>query len=266
MAQSRARRAGGREFSLAVDAGVGSAGGTIGGELSGPAGTAIVSLVRVEQSPSGRFAFAISSCPVDLGGGSARFEVEVPGALPPPVVGTRCRLDYVIRADCRPSRWRRRRLVAPVALTAGERPVHEGPGRLDRVIPSQAARRFRLELVEALLEGGGHVSGRVHWESEAPEGGFSVTVACEEAWCTNYRFRSRRSPLLWKSDQLWAETCTTAADPDRRWSPFRVEIPAGAPQAVEGRAIAWRYTVDAVAAMHRAFADWAVVTPLRFEV
>jgi hypothetical protein len=144
--------------------------------------------------------------------------------------------------------------------------VHEGAGRLDRVIPSQAARRFRLELVEALLEGGGHVSGRVHWESEAPEGGFSVTVACEESWCTNFRLRSRRSPLLWKNEQLWAATCATTADPDRRWSPFRVEIPAGAPQAVEGRAIAWRYTVDAVTAMHRAFADWAVVTPLHFEV
>jgi len=266
MAQSRVRRAGGRELSLAVDAGVGSAGGAISGELSGPPGTATVSLVRVEQSPSGRFAFAISSCQVDLGGGSARFEVEVPRAVPPPVVGTRCRLDYVVRADCRASRWRRRRVVSPVAVTAGERPVHEAPGRFDRVIPSQAARRFRLELVEARLEGGGHVSGRVHWEFDAPKGGFSVTVACEESWCTNFRLRSRRSPLLWKNEQLWAETCATSADPDRRWSPFRVEIPAGAPHAVEGRAIAWRYTVDAVTAMHRAFADWAVVTPLHFEV
>jgi hypothetical protein len=251
---------------VALDAGVASAGGAIMGELWGPAGAVTVSLLRVEQSPSGRFAFTIGSCRVDLGSGSARFEVEVPGALPPAVVGRRCRLDYVISAHCRPSRWTRRRVVLPVSLTAGERPVHEDAGRLDRVIPSQAARRFRLELAEALLDGGGHISGRVHWESEAPEGGFSVTVACEEAWCTNYRFRSRRSPLLWETEQLWAETCTTPADADRRWSPFRVEIPATAPQAVEGRVIAWRYTVEAVAAMHRAFADWAVVTPLHFEV
>jgi len=55
-------------------------------------------------------------------------------------------------------------------------------------------------------------------------------------------------------------------DPDRRWTPFRIEIPTTAPQAVEGRAIAWRYTVEAASVMHRAFADWAVVTPLRFEV
>jgi hypothetical protein len=266
MAQSRTRRAGGRELSLALDAGVGSAGGAISGELSGPAGPAAVSLVRVEQSPSGRFAFTISSCRVELGGASARFEVEVPGVLPPAVVGRRCRLDYVVSADCRPSRWTRRRMVSPVALTAGERPVHEDQGRFDRVIPSHPARRFRLDLVEALLEGGGHVSGRVHWESEPPLGGFSVTVACEEAWCSNFRFRSRRSPLLWETEQLWTETCTTAADRDRRWSPFRVEIPAAAPQAVEGRAIAWRYTVEAVSATHRAFADWAVVTPLHFEV
>jgi len=266
MAQSRARRGDGRELSLAVDAGVRSAGGAISGELSGPSGAATVSLLRVEESPSGRFAFTISSCRVDLGGASARFEVEIPGALPPAVVGRRCRLDYVVSAHCRPSRWTRRRVELPVALTAGERPVHEDAGRLDRVIPSQAARRFRVDLVEALLEGGGHVSGRVHWESEPPEGGFAVTVACEEAWCTNFRFRPRRSPLLWKTEQLWAETCTAPADPDRRWSPFRVEIPATAPQAVEGRAIAWRYTVAAVSAMHHASAGWAVVTPLHFEV
>ena len=266
MAQSRSRRAGGRELRLALDTGVGSAPGAISGELSGPAGAATVSLVRVEQSPSGRFVFTMSSCQVELGGGSARFDVEIPDGLPPAVVGGRCRLDYVIGAHCRPSRWTRRRVELPVALAAGERPVHEDPGRVDRVIPSQSARRFRLELVEALLEGGGHISGRVHWESEAPEGGFSVTVACEEAWCTNFRFRSRRSPLLWKTEQLWARTCTTTADPGRRWSPFRVEIPATAPQAVEGRAIAWRYTVEAAGAVHRAFADWAVVTPLRFEV
>ena len=266
MARSRARRAGSRELRLALDTGVGSAGGAITGELSGPAGAATVSLLRVEQSPSGRFAFTISSCQVDLGGGAARFDVEVPGGCPPAVVGRRCRLGYVISAHCRPSRWTRLRVELPVALAAGERSVHEDPGRVDRVIPSQSARRFRLELVEALLEGSGHIIGRVHWETEPPEGGFSVTVACEEAWCTNFRFRSRRSPLLWKTEQLWAATCTTTADPDRRWSPFRVEIPASAPQAVEGRAIAWRYTVEAAAAAHRAFADWAVVTPLRFEV
>ena len=266
MAQSRARRAGGRELRLALDGGVGSAGGAISGELAGPAGAATVSLLRVEQSPSGRFVFPISSCRVDPGGASARFEVEVPGALPPAVVGRRCRLDYVMCADCRPSRWTRRRVVSPVTLTTGERSVHEDSGRLDRVIPSNAARRFHLDLVDALLEGGGHVSGRVHWESEAPVGGFSVTVACEEAWCTNFRFRSRRSPLLWKTEQLWADTCAATADPDRRWSPFRVEIPATAPQAVEGRVIAWRYTVEAEPATRRAFARRAVVTPLRFEV
>ena len=266
MAHSRVRRAGGRELTLALDAGAGTAGGAISGELSGPVGTATVSLVRVERSPSGRFEFAVSSCPVDLGSGRSRFEVDIPGALPPAVVGRRCRLDYVVRADCAPSRWTRRRAVAPVALTACERPVHEDSGRLDRVIPSNTARRFHLDLVDAVLEGGGHLSGRVHWNAEAPAGGFAVTVACEESWCTNFRLRSRRSPLLWEAEQLWAETCTATADADRRWSPFRVEIPTTAPQAVEGRVIAWRYTVEAVSAVRRAFAGRAVVTPLRFEV
>jgi len=68
---------------LALDTGVGSAGGAISGELSGPVGSVTVSLLRVEQSPSGRFAFTISSSRVELGGGSARFKVEVPSALPP---------------------------------------------------------------------------------------------------------------------------------------------------------------------------------------
>ena len=264
---SRRHRAGrGEELTLAIQSETGSAGGSISGDLSGPTGSATVSLVRVEHSPSGTFMFVVSSCKVDLAGAPARFELEVPAALPPAVVGGRCRLDYVVRAEFAYSRWRRRRAVSPVAVTAGERPVHEDPGRLDRVIPSNPARRFHLDLVDALLEGGGHLSGRVHWESEPPEGGFSVTVACEESWCTNFRFRSRRSPLLWQTERLWVETRAAAADADRHWSPFRVEIPATAPKAVEGRVIAWRYTVEAVSAMPHLFADRAVVTPLRFEV
>lgn len=266
MAWSHARRGGGRELTLAVDAGPGSPGEAIGGELSGPSGAATVSLLRVEQSPSGAFAFAVSSCRVDLGGTPVRFEVEVPGALPPAVVGRRCGLHYAVRAVCAPSRFTRQRAVSPVLLTTSERPVHEDPGRMDRVIPSHTARRFHLDLVEALLEGGGHLSGRVHWGSEVPEDGFSVTVACEEAWCTNFRFRSRRSPLLWETEQLWSDTCTAAVDPDRHWSPFRIEIPTHVPQAVEGRVIAWRYTVEALSTTRHVFADRAVVTPLRFEV
>jgi len=256
----------GEELTLAIQPETGSAGGSISGDLSGPTGSATVSLVRVEHSPSGTFMFVVSSCKVDLAGAPARFELEVPGALPPAVVGGRCRLDYIVRAEFAYSRWRRRRAVSPVAVTAGERSVHEDPGRLDRVIPSNPARRFHLDLVDALLEGGGHLSGRVHWESEPPEGGFSVTVACEEKRCTNFRFRSRRSPLLWQTERLWVETCAALADADRHWSPFRVEIPATAPKAVEGRVIAWRYTVEAVSAMPHLFADRAVVTPLRFEV
>jgi hypothetical protein len=266
MAWSRARGAGRRELTLAVDPEPAWAGGAISGELSGPAGAATVSLLRVEQSPGGTFAFAVSSCPVDLEATPARFEVAVPATVPPAVAGGRCRLHYAVRADCAPSRWVRRRAVSPVSISARDRPVHEDPGRLDRIIPSSAARRFHLDLVEALLEGGGHLSGRVHWDSEPPEGGFSVTVACEEAWCTNFRFRPRRSPLRWETEQLWVDTCTAAVDADRRWSPFRVEIPTHMPQAVEGRVIAWRYTVAALSPTRRAFADRAVVTPLRFEV
>src|SRR4029079_9626935 len=104
----------------------------------------------------------------DLGDEPALFEIEVPGSLPPAVVGRRCRLDYVISAHARVSGWRHRRAVAPISLTARDRPVHEDPGRLDRVIPSNTARRFHLELVEALLECGGPRTRRVALGTETP--------------------------------------------------------------------------------------------------
>ena len=196
MAHSRARRAGGRELTLGLDAGAGPDGGAIRGELSGPACTATVSLLAGRAVPQRPVRVRRQLVPGRSGRRAGPVRDRDSGSLPPAVVGRRCRLDYVYSADCAPSRWTHRRAVAPVALTACERPVHEDPGRLDRVIPSNTARRFHLDLVDALLEGGGHLSGRVHWKAEPPAGGFSVTVACEESWCTNFRFRSRRSPLL----------------------------------------------------------------------
>ncbi|MGH3075608.1 MAG: hypothetical protein ACRDQC_11800, partial [Gaiellales bacterium] len=121
MSSPRHRAGRGEALTLALHSGTGSAGEAISGDLSGPAGSASVSLVRVEHSPSGTFMFTVSSCKVDLAGGPSRFELEVPGALPPAGVGGRCRLDYVVRAEFAYSRWRRRRAVSPVSVTAAER-------------------------------------------------------------------------------------------------------------------------------------------------
>ena len=139
MSSPRHRAGRGEELTLAIHSETGSAGGSISGDLSGPTGSATVSLVRVEHSPSGTFMFVVSSCKVDLAGAPARFELEVPAALPPAVVGGRCRLDYVVRAEFAYSRWRRRRAVSPVAVTAGERPVHEDRG--DSTASSPPTRR-----------------------------------------------------------------------------------------------------------------------------
>jgi hypothetical protein len=263
-----ARATRGREASvdLTVDAGAAAAGQTISGEVSGPAADVTVALLRVEQSPAGTYAFSVESGRAKPVGDAARFQLNVPPRLPPAAAGDRCRLEYAVRATCRASRWSRRQAVEPVVIRAAERAVHESASRLDRVIPSQPARHFHLELVDALLEGGGHVSGRVHREGDAEDTAFLVTAMCEEAWCTNFRFRTRRSPLLWERRPLWSASDTVEVEDGGHWSPFRFDIPAGLPPAAECRVIAWRYTIEAQPAARRTFTDRAMLTPLRFEV
>jgi len=60
-----ARATRGRESSsqltLTLDAGAAAAGEAISGEVTGPAGDVTVALLRVEQSPSGTYAFSVES-------------------------------------------------------------------------------------------------------------------------------------------------------------------------------------------------------------
>lgn len=266
MTRFRARRASSQELRLAVVGEAGSAGAPVCGEVSGPAGPATVSLLRVERSPAGTFAFVLSSCRVALDGGRAQFELAASRTLPPAMVGERCRLEYAVRAVCAPTRWTRYRAASPVELSAGEQDVHEDRGRLDRLIPSHPASRFHLELVDAELQGGGQISGRVHVDPDLDRSAFAVTATCQEAWCTNFRFRPRRSPLLWQTRSLWQQSIAVDLDADHRWCAFHFDIPSHLPHAVEGRVIAWRYSVEARGQARRVLADRAVITPLRFDV
>ncbi len=250
MTRFRARRASSQELKLAVVGEAGLAGAPVCGEVSGPAGPATVSLLRVERSPAGTFAFVLNSCRVALEGGRAQFELAASRTLPPAMVGERCRLEYAVRAVCAPTRWTRYRAASPVELSAGEQDVHEDRGRLDRLIPSHPASRFHLELVDAELQGGGQISGRVH----------------VDPWCTNFRFRPRRSPLLWQTRSLWQQSIAVDLDAGHHWCAFHFDIPSHLPHAVEGRVIAWRYSVEARGQARRVLADRAVITPLRFDV
>ena len=66
---------------------------------------------------------------------------------------------------------------------------------------------------------------------------------------------------------LWEERAEAGLETGAHWCPFRFDIPAGLPAAIEGRTIAWRYSIEACSEPGRGmFADRAIVTPLRFDV
>lgn len=258
------RRPAGRELELVL-AGVGvAAGAAVRGEVA-TTSAVTVALLRVERSPAGLFTFAVATARVEPQGERAQFELTAPPQLPPPATGRRCELDYAVRAITDAPRRLRRHGAVPVAMTGGETRIHEQNGRLDRVIPGHAGRHFHLELADAALEGGGHLDGRIHVDADTSPAPFTLTARCEESWCTNFRFRPRRSPPLWQTQPLWEETISVHSEADRRWNPFRFELPSQLPPAVEGRAIAWRYSIEA-RRPRRGFADSAIVTPLRFEI
>ncbi len=255
------------ELTLSMNAGAAvAAGESVLGQVTGDDGTAVVGLLRVERSPAGVYSFEMASSRVEVLGGTGSFELHAPAWLPPEATAPRCRLHYVVRLGWRPSRWSRKEMSRPVAILPAEQTVHESRNRIDRLIPSQPGRGFHLELVDAALEGGGHLAGRIHRDAGNADREFVVTAHCDEVWCTNFRFRSRRSPLLWETERLWSATEPVLLDADDHWGPFRFEIPEGLPAATEGRVIAWRYTLEGRAAARRAFAGHAVLTPIWFEI
>jgi hypothetical protein len=259
------RRPAGRELELVLAGGGVAAGTAVCGEVA-TACAVTVALLRMERSPAGLFSFAVATVRAEPREQQrAVFELAAPPHLPPPAAGRRCELDYAVRAITDAPRRLRRHAAVPIEMAGGETRIHEQNGRFDRVIPGHAGRHFHLELAEAVLEGGGRIGGRIHVDAGAGPLPFTLTGRCEESWCTNFRFRPRRSPPLWQTQTLWEETISVRCDRDRHWLPFRFELPSQLPPGIEGRAIAWRYSVEARRS-RRGFSDSAIVTPLRFEI
>jgi len=251
-------------FQLEVDRTAAVAGGPVEGELRGLESPADVTLLRIETCPSGKLATAMGSTRVDPVAGRARFELAVPEQTPPVRVGRRCKLGFAVRARSPVSGRRRIQVTLPVAIEGGERAIHETGYLYDRMIASFPARHFHIELADALLEGGGHIDGRVHAHGGVRR--LEVLAHCQEIWRTNFRIRNHRQPPLWRSELLWSDTIAFDWEPDRTWHPFSFALPAGLPTAVEGHIISWRYEVEVRRRGRFGRLERAVATPLRFDI
>ncbi len=255
-----------RPFELEIDATAVVAGGPIEGELRGLEGPADITLLRIETCPAGRLATAMGATRVDPVAGRGRFELAVPPQTPPDRVGRRCRLAFAVRARSPVSGRRRSQVTLPLEIVGGEHVVHEAEHLFDRMIASFPARGFHIELADALLEGGGHIDGRVHLDSALPARRIEVVARCQEIWRTNFRIRNHRQPPLWRTDTLWSDTIALECDPDRHWHPFTFALPPGLPAAVEGYIICWRYEVEVRRRSRFGRVERAVATPLRFDL
>jgi hypothetical protein len=191
--------------------------------------------------------------------------LAVPLETPPDFAGPRCRLGFVVRVRSPVSARRREQMVVRVDISGGDRRVHEVSDLHDRMIASFPARHFHIELADALLEGGGHIDGRVHVADRASRA-VDVIARCEETWRTNFRVRNHRHPPLWRTESLWHDTITVECESDRRWQPFAFAIPPGLPPAVEGYIMCWRYEIEARRQARVGPAERAVITPLRFDI
>jgi hypothetical protein len=251
-------------FELALDERTAVAGQPIHGHVRGLSQAASVTLLRIEECPSGTLATAIDSCRVSPAN-DARFELAVPDDTPARVAGRECELRYAVRAASPVSGRRRTFATLPVEVTGGERSVHEALHLFDRMIASFPARHFHIELAEAVLEGGGRIEGRVHVR-DLDEPSVEVIARCDETWRTNFRVRNHRQPPLWRSRSLWSETQTVECDPGRSWHRFAFAIPPGLPTAVEGYVVCWRYEVEVRRRARTGLLERAVVTPLRFDI
>jgi hypothetical protein len=140
----------------------------------------------------------------------------------------------------------------------------------DRLIASFAARHFHIELHSVLLQGGGHIEGRVHRDGDWPAGGLTVSARCLEAW----RVARQPPPLVvrarggpphrWREETLWDEAIELEGLDDANWRGFRFALPDDLPPAVEARSVAWRYEVEASRPGRLYHVERAVTTPLRY--
>ena len=251
-------------FELDVRPTAAVAGGPVEGELRGLGGPADVTLLRIETCPSGKLATAMGTTRVDPVAGRAHFALAIPEQTPPVRAGRRCKLGFAVRARSPVSGRRRIQVTMPVDIEGGERPIHEAGYLYDRMIASFPARHFHIELADALLEGGGHIDGRVHVQRGVRR--LEVLARCQEIWRTNFRIRNHRQPPLWRSELLWSDAIAFDCEPDRTWHPFSFALPAGLPAAVEGYIISWRYEIEVRRRGRFRRLERAVATPLRFDI
>ena len=140
---------------------------------------------------------------------------------------------------------------------------------LMRFVCDEAARGFHIELGEAVLEGGGVIAGRVHRDSELPDGSLTLTVRCVEAWrqappAAMVVASTRARPPRWHYRELWSTSLDLEGLQEAHWVRFDIPIPTGLPVAVEARSIAWRYEIEVRRPRRLLLAERAVTTPLRY--
>jgi hypothetical protein len=249
-----------RPFTVAgvvLDASRCDAGGTLTGRVAGADPGVPVVLPRCEERPRGERAFAVARAAVALDG---TFSIAVPATALPTATGARCALSYVVRAGARGEL-----AEAPVVVRARATPHLDGPGRsrIDRLIPNWDARRFHIEISDAVLRGGGRIAGRVHRDGPWRGGTMTLDVSCRESW--RLPPRSARGVSGWGAGWLWRHIARLDVDRTATWVPFDLPLPAALPPAVEARTIAWRYEIVVRRRTRRGLGETAARTPLLHE-
>jgi hypothetical protein len=243
-----------------------TAGDPLNGRVAGLTGPGRVSLLRAEDSPAGRAELPVAVSAVEPDAAPVPFVLDVPPDAPPSVAGRRCAVGYLVRVRVPASRRRSRVAEAPLTVRGAMARPHVDSHLYDRVIANYAARHFHIELADAVIEGSGSITGRVHLHDARSVESLVVTVRCYETWRTSHNVWTARHPPLWNDARLWQTEVEVATDPDRTWVPFHFDLPDDAPPAVEARTLGWRYEIEARRPVRFAPDERGVVTLLRFEV
>jgi hypothetical protein len=139
-----------------------------------------------------------------------------------------------------------------------------------RLVGDFEARRFHVELSTAVLAGGGTIAGRVHRDRELAAGPIVVRARCMEAW----REAPPRVPILpanrsmraprWHERTLWSEEQVLDGLSEAHWAAFSFALPPELPPAVEARAVAWRYEIEARRPLRLRPDERAIAVPIGY--
>ena len=139
-----------------------------------------------------------------------------------------------------------------------------------RLVGDYEARRFHVEFTSTELRGGGAIAGRVHRDREFASAPIVVRARCIEAW----REAPPRVPLLpanrsmrlprWHERTLWSQEVVLEGLSQAHWAAFAFELPGDLPPAVEARAVAWRYEVEARRPLRLRPDERAIAVPIGF--